>query len=95
MYYIDVYIYTSCLYCVCVCTYIFSVTSYLVFLDTLKNSVITDLELVKVLFLYFNFFAFSRATPMAYGGFQARGLIRAVEAGLCQSHSNGGSEPHL
>ena len=32
---------------------------------------------------------FSRAAPTAYGGSQARGLIRAVAAGLCQSHSNG------
>ena len=41
------------------------------------------------------FFAFSRAAPMAYGSSQARGLIRAVAAGLCQSHSNAGSEPLL
>ena len=51
-------------------------------------------------FFFFFFFAFwlfaiSRATPMAYGGSQARGLIRAVAAGLRQSHSNEGSEPHL
>ena len=30
---------------------------------------------------------------MAYGGSQARGQIRAVAAGLRQSHSNVGSEP--
>ena len=35
------------------------------------------------------------ATPMVYGGSQARGLIRATAAGLCQSHSNVGSESHL
>ena len=40
-------------------------------------------------------FAFSRAAPMAYGGSQARGLIRAVAASLRQSHSNAGSEPRL
>ena len=47
--------------------------------------------------LYFCLFAFSRAAPAAYGGSQARGLIRAVAAGLHQSHSNVGvgSEPHL
>jgi len=33
--------------------------------------------------------------PAAYGGSQARGLIGAVAAGLCQSHSNSGSELHL
>ena len=34
-----------------------------------------------------------RATPAAYGGSQARVLIRAVAAGL--HHSNARSEPHL
>ena len=33
--------------------------------------------------------------PAAHGGSQARGLIRDVGAGLRQSHSNAGSEPHL
>ena len=51
-------------------------------------------------FLFFLFFfsclsAFSRATPAAYGGSQARGLIGAVATGLLQSHSNAGSEPRL
>ena len=36
-----------------------------------------------------------RATPMAYGGSQARGWIRTVAAGLGHSHSNVASEPHL
>ena len=40
---------------------------------------------------FFNFFLF-RATPSAYGGSQARSLIGATAAGLCQSHSNTGSE---
>ena len=40
---------------------------------------------------FFFFFAFSRATPVAYGGSKARGLIGAVAAGLRQSHSNTGS----
>ena len=31
-----------------------------------------------------------RATPTAYGGSQARGLIGATAAGLCQSHRNSG-----
>ena len=44
---------------------------------------------------FFCLFAISRATPVAYGGSQARGLIGAVAAGLHQSHSNVGSEPHL
>ena len=41
------------------------------------------------------FFVFSRAAPMAYGGSQARGLIRAVATSLRQSHSNMGAGPRL
>ena len=43
----------------------------------------------------FFFLVFSRATPMANGGSQARGRIGAVAAGLRQSHSNAGSEGRL
>ena len=43
----------------------------------------------------FCLFAISWAAPAAYGGSQARGPIAAVATGLCQSHSNAGSEPHL
>ena len=38
------------------------------------------------------FFSFARVALAAYGGFQARGLTRAIAAGLRQSHSNAGSE---
>ena len=48
-----------------------------------------------VFFFLFCLFAFSRAAPVAYGGFQAKGLIRAVAAGLRQSHSNARSKPHV
>ena len=43
------------------------------------------------------FFSFSpfRATPVAYGGSQARDPIRAIAAGLCHSNSNDRSKPHL
>ena len=34
------------------------------------------------------FFGLFRAVLVAYGGFQARGQIRAVAAGLHRSHSN-------
>ena len=44
---------------------------------------------------FFCLFAISWATLVAYGGSQARGLIGAVAAGLCHSHSNAGSEPCL
>ena len=49
------------------------------------------------LFFVFVFLSFClfRATPAAYGGSQARGLIGAVAAGLCQSHSNTGSKLRL
>ena len=47
-------------------------------------------------FLCVSFFLpFLGPLPEAYGGSQARGLIGAVAAGLCHSHSNAGSEPHL
>ena len=46
-------------------------------------------------YMVFLVFFCLRATPAAYGGFQARGLIGAVAAGLRQSHSNLGSKPHL
>ena len=45
--------------------------------------------------LFLSFLLFFRAIPTAYGGSQARGLIRAVAAGLHDSHSKVGSEPHL
>ena len=43
-------------------------------------------------FYLFIYFVFSRAAPAAYGGSQARGLIRAVAASLRQSHSNARTE---
>ena len=44
-------------------------------------------------FFFFPFFCLSRAAPVAYGGSQARRLIRAVAASLHLSHSNARSEP--
>ena len=38
------------------------------------------------------FWSFSRATPKAYRGSQARGPIRPVATGLRQSDSNAGSD---
>ena len=49
----------------------------------------------KVLSHLFFFFFLFRATPMAHGGSQARGRIRAVAAGLRHSHSNARLEPCL
>ena len=45
----------------------------------------------KNLFIYCLF----RATLVAHGGSQARGLIGEIAVGLCHSHSNARSEPHL
>jgi len=44
---------------------------------------------------FFFFFGLFRAIPVASGGSQARGLIRAAAASLHHGHSNAGSEPHL
>ena len=46
-------------------------------------------------FYFYFYFCLFRATPVAYGGSQARGQIGAVAAGLRPSHSNASSEPHL
>ena len=43
----------------------------------------------------FIFFFLFTATPEIYGSSQDRGQIGAAAAGLHQSHSNTGSEPHL
>ena len=45
----------------------------------------------EMLFLSF----FFRATPVAYGGFQARSRIGAAAASLRHSHSHAGSKPPL
>ena len=47
-----------------------------------------EVEIVFVLFCF-------RAAPEACQGSQARGQIGAAAAGLHNSHSNSGSEPHL
>ena len=52
------------------------------------------LVLPPILFFFF-FGLFSRATPAAYGGSQARGQIAPVAAGLHHSHRNARSEPCL
>uniref|UniRef100_A0A4X1T1B1 Microtubule-associated protein RP/EB family member 1 n=1 Tax=Sus scrofa TaxID=9823 RepID=A0A4X1T1B1_PIG len=46
-------------------------------------------------FVFFCLFVCFKAAPAAYGGSQARGLIRAVAAGLHHSLSSVGSEPYL
>ena len=56
-----------------------------------KESIATDF---CVLF-FLSFVLFFRATLAACGGSKARGLIGAVAACLCQSHSNARSEQCL
>ena len=48
-----------------------------------------------IFFFFFVFLSFSRATPVASGGSQARGRIRGVAAGLHQSHSKARSQLSL
>ena len=59
------------------------------------SPIFLTLQISLILFLFLCLFASSRAAPTAYGGSKARGLIRAVAAGLHQNHSNTGSEQHL
>ena len=62
------------------------------------SSYMKDLDGSKVFLNKINFFfAFCLfwAAPVAYGGSQARGLIRATGAGLRHSHSNAISKQHL
>ena len=47
------------------------------------NGIVLLKKFIIYLFVYLFICLFSKATPMAYGGFQARGLIRAVAAGSC------------
>ena len=48
-----------------------------------------SLPLPSLWLFFFFFFGLSRAAPAACGGFQARGQIRAVAAGLHHSHERG------
>ena len=49
-------------------------------------------HLYTVFCLFVSSFVFFRAAPAAYGSSQARGLIGAADAGLCQSHNYARSE---
>ena len=51
--------------------------------------------LMTITFFFFVFLPFLGPLTRHMGGSQARGLIRDIAAGLRQSHSNAGSEPHL
>ena len=66
----------------------------------LASEIRDELSIHSCPFFFLSFCPF-RATPVAYGGSQARGLIRAIVAGLHHRHSNARSElrlqptPHL
>ena len=59
-----------------------------------KNALQNTLPIKNIIFFQ-SFVFLGGATPTTYGGSQARGLIGAVDPGLCQSHSHAGSEPCL
>ena len=63
--------------------------------QVLANVNIAAMNMQVLVSFFFCLFAISWAILMAYGGSQARGLIRGVAASLCQSHSNTGSELRL
>ena len=67
------------------------VLDQLKYLSNLKRT--PKLNYIVLVFLFSFFFAISWAATSAYGG--SRGLIKALAAGLHQSHSNLGSKPHL
>ena len=54
----------------------------------------TQPEKERTLSSFSSFLSF-RATPSAYGSSQARGWFGAIATGLCHSHNNLGSKPHL
>ena len=53
-----------------------------------------QINYLVVFFVFLSFF-FPRAAPKAYGGSQARDLIRAIATSPRHSHSNTRSNPHL
>ena len=56
-----------------------------------KTSILFSIVVIPI-FLSLFFSCLYRAAPMHIGDSQARDLIGAVAAGLCQSHSNAGSK---
>uniref|UniRef100_A0A4X1UW09 RAD52 motif-containing protein 1 n=1 Tax=Sus scrofa TaxID=9823 RepID=A0A4X1UW09_PIG len=63
--------------------------------DAFQKLLIVVLGKTFFFFFFFVFLLFLWAAPTAYGGSQARDQIRAVAAGLRQSHSKAGSQPCL
>ena len=63
--------------------------------NPMPSTVNTNSLCIVDLFFFLWSFCLLGATPVAYGGSQARGQIRTIGAGLHQSHSTSGSELHL
>ena len=57
-------------------------------------SFLTSFYFTLIYCILSHFILLFRVTLVAYGSFQARGLIRAAAAGLHHSHRNTGSKPH-
>ena len=60
-----------------------------------KSRCVQGSQLITLFYLFVCLVSFFRATPVAHGGSQARGWIRAAAASLHHSHSNVGSQPCL
>ena len=58
------------------------------------DSFVQNNTILSPIFFFF-LYAFSRATPAAYGSPQSRGPIRAIAAGLCHAHSSMGFQLHM
>ena len=61
----------------------------------LSSTSVSDFQILLIPEIFFPSVCLSWAAPVAHGCSQARGPIGVVAAGLHQSHSNAGSEPHL
>ena len=53
-----------------------------------KEKMLLEVKICNSVLNFLSFFFLFRTTPMACGGSQARGLIRAIASGLRHSHSN-------
>ena len=75
--------------------HLLSCLSILLLSYLIRQQHIFFLFLLSFLPFFLSVFLFFRATPVAYEGSQARGLIGATAAALCHSHSNARSKPRL
>ena len=64
-------------------------------MDELEFTLYMRTECKQTVFFFFFSFGLFAFLPAASEGSQARGLIGAFVAGLCQGHSNAGSKPRL